>query len=517
MPNPIELVPSPHPADHPDNKMWIYEQIWGHRIWDSQSHWLVFLEFLCVAEACLRDGKLLDPEGALYPLKFKMYKRMALRNILFNDESLFQIAAKFPDSVTAWTHWLKGMEDRARGAQSRDFSYLRDRFPSFHEFASLVGMLRASVVESDSNRRWSSRFVFPFGPNALYEDFNVNADGKVGKDYNNFGRSGEMLYKMLCGSTYAAELGKHLHHLISGSNPWNTLLGLMQPGDQDDLSSRGDSYLPYRRHPCFDRLGEDWLRVMEQGLPGFDAYPCLVTLGTLHLMLYQLTIAAGCCGSSSSPHFVCEIVAPKKTLVRELAGASYQQNNLLSLQAVDTYISNIAESDEWKKAAAEPGGFDGCRRLLEQLVRWGGEPEDYEGCADPDALLRELRRSAAARHRQHAGSVHRNYGRDVGLISKRGTNRLRYAPTDDLLRALILANVKQRMEFHEFLALLHARYGFVFGEREAELVLEGGTFDKTAFKQNARRLEQRLASLGMLRRLSDACAYVQNPFYRKSR
>ena len=39
-------------------------------------------------------------------------------------------------------------------------------------------------------------------------------------------------------------------------------------------------------------------------------------------------------------------------------------------------------------------------------------------------------------------------------------------------------------------------------------------FEKKAFQTNSHRLEQRLASLGMLRRLSDACAYVQNPLAR---
>jgi hypothetical protein len=109
-------------------------------------------------------------------------------------------------------------------------------------------------------------------------------------------------------------------------------------------------------------------------------------------------------------------------------------------------------------------------------------------------------------------NVHRNYGRDAGLISKRGTNRLRYAPTDSLLKTLILANVRHRMEYKEFLVRLFERYGFVFGEREAERVLVGDDFEENAFKANAERLEQRLASLGMLRRLSDACAYVLNPF-----
>lgn len=42
--------------------------------------------------------------------------------------------------------------------------------------------------------------------------------------------------------------------------------------------------------------------------------------------------------------------------------------------------------------------------------------------------------------------------------------------------------------------------------------IENGEADQEAFASNAERLEQRLSSLGLLKRLSDACAYVQNPF-----
>ncbi|TIX60964.1 MAG: hypothetical protein E5V33_19050, partial [Mesorhizobium sp.] len=100
------------------------------------------------------------------------------------------------------------------------------------------------------------------------------------------------------------------------------------------------------------------------------------------------------------------------------------------------------------------------------------------------------------------------------LVSKRGTTRLRYAPTDSILKALILANVSTRMDFMEFLALLYDRYGLVLGEREAERALDPDEFDKKAFQANSGRLERRLRTLGMLRRLSDACAYVENPLAR---
>jgi hypothetical protein len=495
--------------------MWIDEQIWGHRLWDSQSPWLVFLEFMSVADACREAGELLSPQQVQYPLSYRPHKRMFLRNILFNNESLFQIDERYPDSATAWGNWLEWMQNHAKAVPARDFAYLKGRFNSFHEFTSLVGLLRSSAVESDANKRWSSRFVFPFGPHALYEDLNITPSGATSREYINFGRTGELLYKMLCGSHRVAELRTHFDRLFTQKNPWNTLLKLLEPDVPEDLETRGDSYLPYRQHPCFDKVADDWLSMLALGLPGFDAYPHLVILGSLHILLYQLNLAIEWCGDQGNAHLICEVVAPRKTLVRELSSSSYQHNNVLPLHAVETYIKDIEDSDEWRRAAGEPGAFAKCRQLLEARLRWPKEPEDYEGCSDPGALIGELRRSAIARHRQHAGNVHRNFGRDVGLVSKRGTNRLRYAPNDDLLKALIMANVPVRMEYNEFLDRLFDRYGFVFGEKEAERVLDKGDADKTAFKANSHRLEQRLGSLGMLRRLSDSCAYVQNPFGRR--
>ena len=515
--DPATVIPPPPPNDHPQNKMWIDEQIWGHRLWDSQRPWLVFLEFMNVAEACWEAGELLGPKQVLYPLPYRPHKRMFLRNILFNNESLFQIDERYSDSATAWSNWIDRMQNSAKAVPSRDFAYLKGRFNSFHEFASLVGMLRSSAVESDANKRWSSRFVFPFGPNALYEDLNITPSGATSREYINFGLNGELLYKMLCGSQRVVDLRAHFDHLFKQKNAWNSLLKLLEPEIPEDLETRGNSYLPYRQHPCFDNLGDDWLSIFALGLPGFDAYPHLVILGSLHILLYQLNLAVEWCGDHGNAHLICEVVAPRKTLVRELSSSSYQRNNVLPCQAVETYIKRIEDSDEWCRVAAEPGAFAKCSQLLEERLRWPRDPEDYEGCSDPGALIAELRRSAIARHRQHVGNVHRNFGRDVGIVSKRGTNRLRYAPNDDLLKALIMANVPTRMEYNEFLARLFDRYGLVFGEREAERVLDKGDADKTAFKANSHRLEQRLGSLGMLRRLSDSCAYVQNPFGRRAK
>ena len=260
MVDPTLLVPPPPLNDHPENEMWVDEQIWGHRLLDSQSPWLVFLEFLSIAEACQRDNHLLDEQGTYYPLQFKPYQRMSLRNILFNNEELFRISERYPDSTSAWSNWLSWMTESAKAVPSRDFSYVQSRFSTFQQFASLVGMLRSSAVENDTNRRWTSRFVFPFGPNALYEDLNVTPTGSVVREYINFGRTGELLYLMLCRSACAAQLRPHVDGMFAGNNPWNTVVALFQPRAPEDSHTRGKSYLPYRAHPRFDALAEDWLQ-----------------------------------------------------------------------------------------------------------------------------------------------------------------------------------------------------------------------------------------------------------------
>lgn len=145
-------------------------------------------------------------------------------------------------------------------------------------------------------------------------------------------------------------------------------------------------------------------------------------------------------------------------------------------------------------------------------VLWG---DDYDGSTDPDSLIAELKRAAKKRHYQHVSQVHRNYGRSIGLVSKRGTNKLRYAPNDDLLKTIIFATVEQRMECSMFLQEIYKRYGFIIGDKEASLVLDNSECEIKAFQSNAKRLEQRLASLGLLKRLSDGCAYVLNPYSRR--
>jgi hypothetical protein len=490
------------------SSMWVDEAIWGHRLYDEQLPWMVFLEFLNIFHYEAEKGRVFSEPGGLNTLNYKAARRLYLRNILFNNPHLEKIRQTYPNDNNRWDEWLKRMK-AATGIAHPRFEYLRKHFDSFDDLCETVALIRSTSLEVNSNKRWTSKFVFPYGKDCLYEDLDNTASTN---DRRFFGRTGEILYLMLCRALRKDELLSALKMWLSKRDgTWDSIIGCLQPSDEDQFGrERANSFLPYAHHPCFDELAEDWLAILQLNIPGFDVFPHLVNLAGLHLIKYQLSVSRQLLGDEKPVVMICEVVAPKKTLVREISCDVYQENNLLSTQAVDVFILRIENSLAWQQALGEAGAFEKCRKILLDEVRWG---EDYDGPNEPERLIAALKQAAMKRHRQHVANIHREYGRDVGLVSKRGTVKLRYAPTDALLKTLLLANVETRTELNQFLERLHVRYGIVFSDKQAEQVLPKGEFEKKAFQANSRRLEQRLGSLGLLKRLSDGCAYVVNPYY----
>ena len=499
--------------ENPDPSMWIDEAIWGHRYHDEQNPWLIFLEFLNVYVHENKKGRAFEETEGFNTLKYRPARRLYLRNLLFNNPNITRIAQQSVAEPYLWNAWGKEMKS-AQGINDPRFDYLQSRFQGFRDFAEIVSLFRSTSLELNTNKRWSSKFVFPYGKDCLYEDLNKTAQTN---DRNFFGRTGELLYLILSRGKDKIILRDLLaQNLFFQDSIWNKIGKALQPEEEDLPGSElGKSFLPYVSHHCYDALTEDWIAILKLGMPGYDALPHLVNLAAFHLVQYQLRVARDVAGISDSFKMVCEVVAPKKTLVREVSCELYQQNNLLSSQAIMAYIDAIERSEEWQFAKTQPSPFVRCKNILLEKVLWPKEG-DYEGASHPDDLINELRTSAKRRHQQHVAHIHRNYGREIGLVSRRGTVKLRYAPSDDFLKALLFANVEKRMELNQFLALLWNRYALIFGDREAEEVLPKDEFDKMAFQANARRLEQRLSSLGLLKRLSDGCAYVLNPYARRT-
>jgi hypothetical protein len=371
----------------------------------------------------------------------------------------------------------------------------------------VIELLRSSAIEGNSNKQFTSKFIFPYGPDCLYEDLDER-DFSPGRRF--FARSGELAYLMLCRSTRSEDILEKMRSLIfNDEKPLNRMVKAFHPGDEPYRDPHKHAYLPYADLPDYKAMADDMISLMNCGMPGYDVLPHLVSILGLHMLLYFLRRAREHAEGVSELQLICEIIAPKKTIVRELSIDSYQTNNLYSVAAIKHYIDVYTETEDWQRMLSADDRKQKAVQLIKDQFAW-----EKDGDYDPEDLIEALKEAAKVRHAQHPAKIHSAWARSLGLASRRGTKSVRYAPTDSFLKSLVFTVVQSRMEYQTFLLHLYNRYGLVIGHHQADIASLIGSKkgDKKAFEENSQRLEMRLVSLGLVKRLSDACAYVINPY-----
>lgn len=493
------------------------ENIWGHRLYDEQLPHLTVLEFLGALGSNV-DKPLRSQAGLSGAFKFQPQRQIRLRGLLFNNPYVESISESAQPDDEKWRQWFERFAQGSTGNGDGvdDLSYLRHSFASYDDFAKAVELLRSSSFESRSNKRWSSKFVFPFGPDALYEDLEIDSKGKMSNDRRFFARTGELLYMMLTRAKRGAELGDLLvERLFNREAPMNRLARAMQGSPQRADDSRQSGYLPEMANPRFDQICEDWLSILTKNMPIYDALEHLIAISGLNMLLYFLERAKRVAGDDDPVEFVCEIVSKERTKVRALSGDNYQLNQGLPAKAVRAHVESIRMDALWAKAATNDFPEAERVRLMRERFQWpsadGGDDEDYSG-ESPDALVGKLVELALARHEQHVGKIHASWSRAIGLSSRRLSRRTRYAPNDRFLKSIVVAIVDDRMQLDEFLAEAKKRYGLVLGDAEGSRLVDAKLVDQEELSENRDNLEARLVGLGLVRRLSDSCSFVENPF-----
>lgn len=487
------------------------EHIWGHRLYDEQLPHLTVLEFLSVLQSNTADPMRREAGGKA---RYKPQRQIRLRSLLFNNPYVETIRARPIPDGDKWQEWEGFFLRDATVIEKGDLNHLREVFLSFDDFARAIELLRGSAFEGQSNKRWSSKFVFPFGPDALYEDLRFDAGGGASNDRRFFARTGEILYLMLCRAEKGKDLGLQLvGRVFNPATPLNRLVRALQGEPQFAPDYREVGYLPHESHPRFDSICEDWLSILSRDMPIYDALEHLIAAAGLNLLLYFIECGKSAAGDTDPVEIVCEIVSRERTKVRALSAESFQANQAVSLRAVRASVERVRVDPEWGRALASTDPKGECTRVLQERFQW--PPESEEDGKTGEALIRELADEAESRHEQHFGKIHATWSRAIGLSSRRLSRSMRYAPNDRLLKTLVVTVVEERMEFGEFLHEIHRRYGLVIGDAEGEYLIRENLVDQEALSDNCKHLESRLMGLGLLRRLSDSCSFVENPFMRK--
>ncbi|WP_319529538.1 hypothetical protein [uncultured Cohaesibacter sp.] len=501
------------PTKYRGIKIWVDEAIWGHRLYNDQTPWLVFLEFLSVFRSRSQVGyglKEFREEGAHENFSYDIPRLIPLRELVFNNPHVQHIDDSEKPSSEKWDAWL------AQFNKEQNFSFLKDRFGDFSEIARVIELFQSTAVEPHRQRRWTSRFLFPYGPYCLYADLPNTPTGSPDRRF--FARGGELLYLMLSRSGSGPEIAELISNkLLREEDTWNRLAKAMLPNDHRidaNSVSGGIGYLPYAERDEYKQLAHTWRQLLSLDLPSNAVLDPLVRLSALHMLLYMLRRAGEETGQQKEPKFVLEIAAPKKTTLFEISAENLHANRMLSSRAVRAYVDSARDDPCWQKALEARAPAEAVRDYLTERFLW--DPEDGPAGGDPDAILESLRTYAETRHGQHVAKVHLEWTRQIGMsVSRRGVG-VWYAPNDSLIKALVMCTVEgEREEYHRFLANLYERFRIIVAAPEAEKAYGYLPTDQYAFTQNAQRLEQRLRTLGLLRRLSDDCAYVENPFRRR--
>lgn len=504
---------TPYQASKSSHNSWIAEAIWGHRIERQPAHGLL-LEFLSMADGMRQQKKLLDhePEYASYTPCLSTQ----LRNILFNNPTIDEIAKECVNDDDAWDRWFTVMKEAAVSKQSSllDFSYLKGRFDSFHAFVEIVILLRNITLDSGSDRGWTNKRIYPIGPAALYDE----RDKKFNTTRNFFTRTGELAYLMIsrANKELRKKIAKKLTQIFDPSAPKNILLLRLMSCDVPDMAEeKSDTYLPYLKHPAFERMAEDILALLELGLPGADALNHMGPLLAFHVLLYQLETANEIIGGEGLPDIVCEILAPKTNLVRRASVSSLRDNESLGVRALEQFIDQRLVADDELQDALKNTELDEaakCEVLRNKLFELFSfkKAEDLTGFTVKD-ILREFLRSAKTAYEKAGGDATRSLGDQCGLRSSQKTNQYRYSPSDQFLRNLVYVMVKEPIKDSDFLMQIYQRYRLVIGSAEAQDTVREDIYDKPEFEKNNDRLLRRLIAMGLARRMSDSFTYIINP------
>lgn len=493
--------------------IWLEQQIWGHRFYNDQTPWLLLLEALGVMSSRNRDkncDRIFPGPGDKHEtMSYSMLPRRLLRQILFCDRHIDEIADRQAASdATMWNTWFERL-----GPDKDRFVHLRDRFTKFGSFRNAVALLRSCEIEPERHRRPTSRHLAPRGQAMLSADYGEGSKGEsVNKDRRFFSRGGELLYLMLNRSGLTDELeGLVDARLLSSGSRWDKLAQVLEPVDEatKGVTFENIGYLPPPSHPCYRTLAEDWVRLLSlKALPDDNLPEPLMRLSGLAVVRFIIDRAAETLGIDRQPIPV-DMVNSETVGVQKLSKDAFARHRDMTRKAIEKVVDDLVASDDWQGAVRQQNPTAAAIKLSRE--RFGFPSDKDSGGLKYETLAQAIKKEALDNHEMHLGRVIGFYAEQIGLaVARKGSGRW-YATSDGLLEALVLANVTTPMEFETFLETLFDRYGMIIGSEVGQRAYKSVNYEH--LKANQKCLEERLRVLGLLKRLSDDCAFVVNPFW----
>lgn len=254
---------------------------------------------------------------------YKLPHREKLRFLLFQDRHLERVAKDSSiHDHEKWQVWKDRLNTQFRPNDDKQdhFAHLDQEFGQRIEgLLQAVRLLRSMEIDVMHNRRWTSRFLAVTGPDLILTDMRERA-GNWSSDRRFFGRGGELVYLMLNRSARADQVGQLIERrLLNPTDPMNLIAQKLAGPDSEAASSTKIGYLPLETHPAYDRIAEDWERVLRLSLPDGHLFEPLFRMTGLNLFVYLAERAQDICASPSREPIVLDLGQGQDKQLRELS------------------------------------------------------------------------------------------------------------------------------------------------------------------------------------------------------
>lgn len=506
--------------------MRVQELIHGHRFVQEQEPFMIVLEALAVC-ADLPLGSVQPKAEAHETFDYTLPHRRKMRFLLFQDRHLEQVVQDrtIPDHEK-WSAWKdrvnaqfgEGQQDHDSGSAHNAFAYLDDKFSrDINSLHQAVRLLQSRELDIMHNRRWTSRFLAVTGPDLICTDMREarmkEARGSWSPDRRFFGRGGELVYLMLNRSSLAETLGCQIKkRLLNPDDPMNRIAQALSDPADTSASNSPVGYLPYLKLPAYDRIAEDWLKILRcDHLPEGHLFEPLFRITSLNLLVYLAERARDEVGEADAVPIVADLTDGGNSQLREISKIHLNRHRDEANRAVKFFVERALGANERWKMAQERGDPGLAKQAICECFRFTKDDDQRGNASTPDQQLKAFIQQAVSRDKNNIHKYLLPLAKASGLATSRPRIGTWFALDDGMLFALVLANVDHTIELRDFVARLYERYRIVIGPEEARDAL-AGRIQVEHYEANLAALEARMTRLALTQRLSDDCAFVANPY-----
>ncbi|MDY2797652.1 MAG: hypothetical protein SOV16_00455 [Anaerobiospirillum succiniciproducens] len=563
-------------------RYFVEERMFGRGFSGEQSMELTFAEFLAFYFGIKEvDGFRSRFDYALSRLEkgeqFSSYIPSAhlLRRILYDNANLNARFIEDHSDVNLWELWqnyyidIHGYcsDDELKNKFKSYVASLKSSFYnqddqnneniSFRRFYAVVDILRSNTLEYSSDKRWSSKFLFPFSSGCLFYDADIANEEKgpaqetLNLDTRFYRGQGHTLIAMLAlssSSDIKEQISQKLSDLfehntsifakavecISGDAFLESTASSIAEGGDNKVNtvlteSRGNKtmlFFPYSvRESCqdlFDSLAEDFINVLNLQISLSKKVRTLTILSSLYIYTYLLRRCFWAIKQVQSKFpepFIplllgnCDLKYFSRDVYHKYS------ENIISRAVKCAVIYGLEKAAETKKLSCLQQYIDNPKNKFlnpkdqKELFKDALRPvlysdntkeneEDLNKLVDKCESFEEILRNCtdALKKRRRISSIVTDsmlskMAMSIGLVTRGSSNFYHYAITDELLEVLVLACCKERyIQNSEFLDKLFKRFRIAISTKSFEDLIKSGSQDQNVDMNKVKQNEQLLQS-----------------------